>query len=74
MLQAAEFVENPVSLEIFDEAVGLYRRARKHGLTIRSSVDCLIGACALRHNLTVISHDRDFGALAKVSELRHMAV
>ncbi len=51
-------------------AVGLYRRARAMGLTVRSSVDCLIAACALRHGLTVLHHDRDFGHLAKVSPLR----
>jgi predicted nucleic acid-binding protein len=32
-------------------------------------VDCLIAACALRHALTVLHHDRDFDALARVSSL-----
>ena len=27
-------------------------------------------ACALRHGLTVLHHDRDFGSLARVSPLR----
>jgi len=67
---ALPMVEAPLRQEVFEEAVGLYRRARAVGLTVRSSVDCLIAACALRHGLTVLHHDRDFGFLAKVSPLR----
>ena len=67
---ALPMVEAPLRQEVFEEAVGLYRRARAVGLTVRSSVDCLIAACALRHGLTVLHHDRDFRALAKVSPLR----
>jgi predicted nucleic acid-binding protein len=32
-------------------------------------VDCLIAACALRHNLSVLHADRDFTNLARVSQL-----
>jgi hypothetical protein len=67
---ALPMVEAPLRQVVFEEAVGLYRRARAAGLTVRSSVDCLIAACALRHGLTVLHHDRDFGFLAKVSPLR----
>jgi predicted nucleic acid-binding protein len=67
---ALPIVESPLRQEVFEEAVGLYRRARAVGLTVRSSVDCVIAACALRHGLTVLHHDRDFGFLARVSSLR----
>ena len=67
---ALPMVEAPLRQEVFEEAVGLCRRARAVGLTVRSSVDCLIATCALRHGLTVLHHDRDFRALAKVSPLR----
>ncbi len=63
-------VEDPLHLKVFEEAVQLYRVARRTGLTIRSGVDCLISACAIRHNLLVLHHDRDFDALATVSQLR----
>jgi hypothetical protein len=63
-------VESPLSDEVHLQAVDLYRAARRAGLTVRSSVDCLIGACALRNSLTVAHHDRDFDALAKVSLLK----
>ncbi len=67
---ALPVVESPVSLGVFDEAASLYRVARRVGLTVRSSSDCLIAACALRNDLPVLHRDRDFDALAKVSQLR----
>ena len=67
---ALPIVETPLEQGVFEEAVGLYRRARAAGFTVRSSVDCLIAACALRHGLTVLHRDRDFGFLARVSPLR----
>lgn len=62
-------VESPLRQSVFEEAVGLYRSARRAGLTIRSGVDCLIAACAIRNQLTVLHHDRDFDLLERVSPL-----
>lgn len=67
-------VESPMTTELFEEAVDLYRAARRSGLTIRSGVDCLIAACAIRRGLTLLHHDRDFDSLAKVSSLRVRAI
>ena len=66
---ALPILESPLSIGVFVEAAQLYRTARRAGLTIRSGVDCLIAACALRHGATVLHHDRDFDALARVSAL-----
>lgn len=63
-------VESPLADAVFSQAVDLYRNARRGGLTVRSSVDCLIAACAIRHDLEVLHRDRDFGALARISALR----
>jgi predicted nucleic acid-binding protein len=67
---AFPIVESPLQREVFMLATDLYRAARRAGLTVRSGVDCLIGACALRNSLTVLHHDRDFAALARVSRLQ----
>jgi predicted nucleic acid-binding protein len=67
-------VESPLSEEVVLEAVDLYRAARRAGITVRSSADCLIAACALRHDLEVVHRDRDFPALARISALRHSDV
>jgi predicted nucleic acid-binding protein len=62
-------VESPLRLAVFDEAAAMYRSARRAGVTVRSGVDCLIAACAVRHGLTVLHHDRDFDQLARVVPL-----
>ncbi len=67
---ALPILESPLSRDVFLEAAQLYRAARRTGLTIRSSVDCLIAACAIRHGATVAHVDRDYDHLAKMSALR----
>lgn len=64
-------VDSPLDEQVMDRAVLIYRQARRAGLPIRSSVDCLIAASALRHGLTVVHCDRDFEAIARVTGLRH---
>ena len=71
---ALPVVESPLRLEVFEEAAALYRAARRTGLTVRSGVDCLIAACAIRHRLTVLHHDRDFDLLARVAPLESRRV
>ena len=63
-------LENPLTRTVFDEAIQLYREARRAAITIRSSVDCLIASCALRNDAAVLHKDRDFTHLARVSPLR----
>jgi predicted nucleic acid-binding protein len=67
-------VEFPIGEEVFQGAVDLYRRARRTGLTVRSSTDCLIAACAIRHSLAVCHRDRDYDAIAEVSSLEVVRV
>jgi hypothetical protein len=71
---ALPIVESPLRIEIVEEAAQLYRVARRNGLTVRSSADCLIAACALRHDLEVLHRDRDFPKIAAVSALRQRAL
>lgn len=68
-LFAFPMIESPLGAPVFEQAVALYRSARRAGVTIRSGVDCLIAACAIRHGLTVLHHDRGFPALARLSPL-----
>ncbi len=71
---ALPIVESPLTWEVYEHAVDLYRSARRAGVTVRSGVDCLIAACAIRNDLTVLHHDRDFDNLARVGPLdaRHI--
>jgi predicted nucleic acid-binding protein len=52
---------------LFIEAAQLYRTARCAGFTVRSSVDCLIAACAVRQRVGVLHLDRDFDVLARIA-------
>ena len=56
-------------LQDWEDATHLYRSARSKGLTVRSSIDCLIAVVALRTRSPVLALDRDFEALARVSNL-----
>ena len=69
-MQALPIVEAPLGMVLFEQAVDLYRLARRAGATVRSSVDYLIAVCAVRNDLTLLHHDRDFDHLARVAPLR----
>jgi predicted nucleic acid-binding protein len=62
-------IEAPLDVARFIEAAEIYRSARRLGITLRSSVDCLIAACAIRHGVGVLHVDRDFDAIARVAPL-----
>lgn len=66
---ALPLVESPLSSEVFLEAVSLYRSARRLGVSVRSGVDCLVAACALRHGLLVLHQDRDYDQIARIAPL-----
>lgn len=65
-------VDSPMSGDVVDDAVQIYRQARRAGVTIRSSIDCLVAASALRHGLVVVHCDRDYPAIARVTGMRHL--
>ncbi len=71
---ALPIVESPMTEAVYLEAAGLYRAARRQALTIRSGVDCLIAACALRNDLVVLHSDRDFDFLARVAPIRVQSI
>ena len=51
------------------DAAEIYRNCRSRGETVRSILDCLIAAVAIRAGLPVIHHDRDFDAIARHTRL-----
>jgi predicted nucleic acid-binding protein len=46
-------------------AANIYRSLRKRGLTIRSPVDCLIAALAIKENISLLHNDSDFTTIAQ---------
>ncbi|MCU0259968.1 MAG: PIN domain nuclease [Ilumatobacteraceae bacterium] len=52
------------------DAAEIRRGCRALGLTVRSLTDCLVAAVAIRLDVPVLHHDRDFEAIASVTRLR----
>ena len=69
-LLSVAMLEEPMSASIFEEASQIYRTGRITGFTIRSSFDCLIAACAIRHGVPVLHSDRDFNTIARFTRLQ----
>ena len=57
-------------LETFEQAAVIHRVCRSNGETIRSSIDCLIAAVAVREGASVLAADNDFEAIARHTSLR----
>ena len=67
VLGAQTLLEARDRIKTYEAAAGLYRSARRVGLTIRKSTDCLIAAIALEQEAVLVHNDRDFLALGRVA-------
>ena len=64
LLHAFEWVQEP-NREDYAGAAEIYRKCREKGITIRSTIDCIIAQLCLRDNQPLLAKDRDFAAIAK---------
>jgi len=69
LLEPLEFVEM-VGRDVAVESAANYRRLRRRGVTVRKSIDMLIGTYCLIHNHELLHNDRDFEVLARHFGLR----
>ncbi len=70
-LSTLDFFDPLDPLESYEAAARLYYRCRRAGITIRSTIDCLIAQVAIEHDLLLLHNDRDFDFIASVvPELR----
>lgn len=51
-------------------AAELYRKCRKKGITIRTTVDLLIAQIAIENDLLLLHNDNDFDSIARISSLK----
>ena len=63
--------QNPI--ESYAEAAKIYRTCRKSGITIRSSIDCLIAQLAIEYDLRLLHNDNDFKMMGRVIPLKFYA-
>ena len=60
----------PMTYETFLLAANMYRTLRVKGVTVRNSVDCMIGAVCIENNVHLLHNDRDFDLITQHFDLR----
>src|SRR5690606_33700034 len=75
VIQLEALVDGLLRVEVdpsrdFRAAAELFRASRANGHPIRSMVDCLIAAVAIRRGIPLLHDDRDYDRLAEISPLR----
>ena len=73
LLEAQQLEPLAPRLDWLDGAT-IYRELRQRGVTVRSPVDALIAAVAIRLDVPVLHRDRDFEAIAGHTRLRLVGV
>jgi predicted nucleic acid-binding protein len=63
-------VEPAGGKDVAQHAAALYRRLRGHGITVRSSIDLLVGAWCIRNECLLIHADRDFAGMEQIEGLQ----
>jgi len=57
-------------IDSFAKAARIYFDCRKKGLTVRSTIDCIIAQTAIENNLFLLHSDRDFDVISSVVSLK----
>lgn len=47
-------------IETYSHAAKIYFNCRKKGITVRSTIDCLIAQISIENDLILIHHDKDY--------------
>jgi predicted nucleic acid-binding protein len=69
-LETQRFYHLREPIDSFAKAAKIYLDCRKKGITIRSTIDCLIAQTALENDLLLLHEDSDFDFIAKVIPLK----
>lgn len=64
------FIFLPMAQQTFQKAAELYRALRSKGFTIRNSIDCMIAAVAIEHDMPLLHNDRDYDVIASLGILK----
>ncbi|MGE5171786.1 MAG: PIN domain nuclease [Rudaea sp.] len=66
-LSTQPFLHPGEPIATHERAARLYFECRRLGLTIRSTVDCLIAQIAIENGVPLLHDDRDFDRIARVA-------
>lgn len=70
LLLAAEMLDEATPFRRFEEAANVFLACRDAGITPRTSVDCLVVATAIAHDVPLLHDDRDFEFIKRVVPLQ----
>jgi len=62
---------NPMATHI--AAARIYYDCRRRGLTVRSTLDCVVAQIAIEHGVPLLHDDRDYDAIARVRALKTLS-
>jgi len=69
-LDTQRFYELKDKKESYASAAKIYFQCRKKGITINSTIDCLIAQTVIENNLYLLHSDSDFDNISKVINLK----
>lgn len=69
-LETQRFYHLKHPVESFAKAARIYMDGRKKGVTIRSTIDCVIAETALEHDLFLLHDDKDFDEITRIVPLK----
>jgi len=69
-LETQRFYHLNDPVDSFAKAARIYFNCQKQGITIRSTIDCLIAQTALEHDLFLLHNDNDFTVMTAVINLK----
>ena len=69
-LDGQKFYDFKEGRESYAKAAGMYMKLRKKGITIRSTIDCLIARVAIENDLYLLHNDADFTRMTDVISIK----
>jgi predicted nucleic acid-binding protein len=60
-------------LQTYDSAADLYRRCRAAGVTVRSTIHCLVAQMAVEYGATLLHSDRDYERIGRAEPMLKLA-
>ena len=69
-LKTQKFYSLKDEKESYASAARIYFKCKKKGITINSTIDCIIAQTAIENNLYLLHNDSDFDNITKVVDLK----
>ena len=69
-LETQRFYHPKELVDSYARAARIYFDCRRKGVTLRSTIDCIIAQTAIDHDLLLLHNDNDFDAMASIIPLK----